>query len=536
MISMARKKCIVCSLLIFVLSMCFVGCGAKNEPAPIDYEPYIHGPDDNPIGQDFRKPPESITDEPSESHVHNYVYSYCSGCGDYIYAEDVQKSTMPRLDINTGGASISSSDVYTSASVTLSRCDNEFEFSDASAGIRLRGNSTMMVDKKPYRLKFDVKRNMLGLNNGAEFKSWVLLADYYDSSLLRNLSAFSFAKVLNEGKYFSSDFTHVEVYINGSYQGVYLLCEQSQINDNRVEIYEREDLDTSLYIGYLLIGQGGRTDEPNTVSISSTLTATDRFGVTMGAGGGNYSISGGDYTPEQMAYVKKYIEAAYEVMRLAVYENEYYSLDREGNLIPKTDFVGTTETERQIETIDAVFNIDACVRLCILDELVKNLDAGAYNMYVDLSPKGDGRITIGPPWDFDFAMANTTFASTHSVEGFYATNYTYSSGIRVNSMFVFFGNLPWFEEMIRDVWSEHIDELYAVANNVSVMTAMYGNYYQNDYAYWNRNTMSHHCTTCQEQITCHADASLILSDWLYRRIDWLDTVWGDSKSLEVTEN
>lgn len=536
MISLLTKKHIIYSLLIIILLIYLVGCGAKTDPAPIDYEPYIHGSDDNLSNMPLRKPPENTTDVPSQSHIHNYIYSYCSGCGDYIYAEDVEKSTMPRLDINTGGASISSNEVYTSANVTLSRCDKEFEFSNASAGIRLRGNSTMMVDKKPYRLKFDVKRNMLGLNNGAEFKSWVLLADYYDSSLLRNLSAFSFAKVLNDGKYFSSDFTHVEVYINGSYQGVYLLCEQSQINDNRVEIYERKDSDTSLEIGYLLIGQGGRTDEPNTVSISSTLTATDRLGVTMGAGGGNYSISGGDYTPEQMAYIKKYIEAAYEVIRLAVYENEYYSLDKQGNLTPKTDFVGTTEEERQIETIDAVFNIDACVRLCILDELVKDLDAGAYNMYVDLSSTGDGRITIGPPWDFDFAMANTKFASTHSVEGFYATNYTYSAGMRVNSMFVFFGNLPWFEDMIREVWAEHIDELYAVANNVSVMTAMYGDYYQSDYAHWNRTAMGHHCSTCLGQINCHSDASLFLSDWLYRRIDWLDTVWGDGESSEIIES
>ena len=524
MVSILSKKYVVYSLLLALLLTCLAGCVTKSAPI---YGEYVHTPEDNPLNRPLRQPPQSSTSLPSQPHTHDYVYSYCSICGGYLLAENVEKATMPRLDINTGGSAILSNDAYTDASVTLSGCDKEFQFSNVSAGIRLRGNSTMVVDKKPYRLKFDVKRGMLGLNSNQQFKSWVLLADYYDSSLLRTLSAFSFAKALNDGKYFSSDFAHVEVYINGQYQGVYLLCEQSQINEGRVEIYEREDDDTSLEIGYLLIGQGGRIDEPNTVTISTSLSATDRLGVTMGAGGGNYSISGGDYTQEQIAYVKKYIEAAYEVMRLAVYENQYYSLDKQGNMTPKTDFVGTTDTERQIETIDAVFNIDACVRFCILDELVKNLDAGAYNMYVDLSPEGDGRITLGPPWDFDFAMANTKFASTHSPVDFYATNYTESAGMRVNTILVFFGNLPWFEDMIREVWAENVDELYAVANNVSIMTAMYGDYYQSDFAYWKRISMDHHCSICLANTTCHKDASVILADWLYRRIDWLDSVWGD---------
>ncbi len=466
---------------------------------------------------------------------HNYQYSMCVGCKDMITSDDVQASTLPRIDINTSGAAINSTDIYTSAKITLSGCDEKFVFSDITAGIRLRGNSTAGAAKKPYRIKFDKKQNVLGLNDGKKFKSWVLLADYFDSTMLRTYSTFSMAKILNEGKYFSSDFTPVEVYINGNYQGVYLLCEQTQIDGNRVDIYEREDTDTSLEIGYLLVGQGGRTDEPNTVSISTTLTATDRKGTTSYAGGGNFSLSGGDYTDAQMAYVKKYVEGVYEVINQAINHNKYYTLNRQGNLTPKTTFVGKTTAEKQIETIDAVFNIDACVRLCILDEIVKNLDAGTYNMYVDLSPEGDGRLTLGPPWDFDFALANTHYDSTHSPFDYYATNFTYSDGMRVNTMFVLFGNIPWFEEMIKDVWEEHVDELYATANNLSVMTKLYGEQYQKDYAYWNRILMSHHCTDCHYKFTCHSDAVDFLSDWLYKRLDWLDYVWGDGEMPDMPE-
>ncbi len=460
---------------------------------------------------------------------HIYKYSMCTGCGDTLTAAEVKPSTLPRIDVNTSGVGINSTENYTSAKISLSGCDEEFAFSDITAGIRLRGNSTAGAAKKPYRIKFDKKQNILGLNDGKKFKSWVLLADYFDSTMLRTYTTFSMADILNEGKYFSSDFTPVEVYINNRYQGVYLLCEQTQIDGNRVNIYEREDTDTSLEIGYLLVGQGGRTDEPNTVSIGTSIVTTDRNGVVMHAGGGNFSISGGDYTDAQIAYVKKYVEGVYEVINQAVNYNQYYTLDRQGNLSKKAQFKGNTAEEKQIETIDAVFNIDACVRLCILDEIVKNLDAGTYNMYVDLSPEGDGRLTLGPPWDFDFALANTGYASTHSPTGYYATNFTYSDGMRVNTMYVLFGNIPWFEEMVKDLWEEYVDELYGVANNLSVMTALYGEQYQKDYAYWNRSLLFHHCTDCHSKFTCHDDAVEFLSDWLYARLDWLDYVWGDGE-------
>ncbi len=45
-------------------------------------------------------------------------------------------------------------------------------------------------EKKPYRIKFDKKQVMLGLNNDLSAKSWVLLAEYVDKTLLINTTAF----------------------------------------------------------------------------------------------------------------------------------------------------------------------------------------------------------------------------------------------------------------------------------------------------------------------------------------------------------
>ena len=335
----------------------------------------------------------------------------------------LKKAELPRVDIKTeGGKSISSKEEYVKSTISLSGCKEEFAFTNSPAGVRIRGNSTAAASKKPYRIKFDKKQSFLGLNNSNEYKSWCLMADYYDGSMLRTWATFKFANVLLENKYYSADCAHVEVYINGKYNGVYLLCEQTQINEGRIDIPEKKDGDTSTQIGYLLIGQGGRTDEPETVVVYPEIKVHDRNGETMYFSALNFALSGSEYTEEQKEYVSNYVSGVFKVVAKAVYDNDFYTLLRDGTLVKKTSFKGKTLQEKQIETIDAVFNIESAVRMCVLDEIAKNLDAMTFNMYVDLSPTRDGRLTLAAPWDFDFSMANTHYAAPHST-----TPYSFSN-------------------------------------------------------------------------------------------------------------
>ena len=79
----------------------------------------------------------------------------------------------------------------------------------------------------------------------------MLLAEYADKSMIRNASAFYLAKQIFEGRYYSSDCCFAEVYINGQYQGVYLLAEQQQVNKGRINIFESKDSQLN-NIGYLV--------------------------------------------------------------------------------------------------------------------------------------------------------------------------------------------------------------------------------------------------------------------------------------------
>ncbi len=450
---------------------------------------------------------------------------------------DTSEKTMPRLDIVTdNGEGILSKETYVHASVTLSNCHENYAFANVGANLRVRGNSTAGAPKKPYRLKFDSKQAMLGLSGNRAFKNWCLMADYYDGSMLRTFGTFKFASALMEQVYFSSDCTHVEVYINGEYGGVYLLCEQTQIHKYRIDIPEKTDGDTSLEHGYLLIGQGGRSDEPGTVVVYPEITVKDRNGDSMYFGGMFFSLSGGDYTDAQKQYVSDYVSGVFKVVARAVYDHEYYALSRDGRMTRIRRFEwAKTDEEKQIETISAVFNIESAVSMCILDEIVKNLDAMTFNMYVDLSPEGDGVLTLAAPWDFDFSMANTHYGSTHAHTGFYATNLSYSEGMRTNLWYVMLGSIDWFEEMVRKKWQENYTELHSVISEMISVNHAYDAAFERDFARWdlpaNRSLIHHHDQNDLRTFDTHKKAGTFVTNWLTKRLRWLNTQWGDGTDI-----
>ena len=502
-------------------------------------------PTAEPETDDSTDPAETEEDTPSETTDESDGETSSEG-GEIITLPpetvpepETDAKPMPRLDIYTDdGHDVTSKDVYKHGTATLSNCHEKFAFEDVGVNIRARGNSTFGAPKKPFRLKFDKKQEMLGLNGGKAYKSWVLMADYYDGSMLRTFGTFKFAKALMESKYYSSDCTHVEVYLNGEYRGVYLLCEQTQMNRGRVDIPEKEDGDNSLEHGYLMIGVGGQADEPELVTIPIDLRITDRTGQTRHYPAINFTLSGGSYTREQKEYVTRYVAGVFQVIGKAVYDHEYYSLSRDGKLTPKRNFEwAKNDEERQIETVSAVFNLESAVSMCILDEICKNLDAMAFNMYVDLSPEGDGVLTLAAPWDFDFSMANTHYSTTHSYSGFYATNFSESEGVRVNFLYVLLGSIPWFEDMIREHWQENYTELKSVVSEMISVNHAYDAAFNRDWDRWgkpiHRSLIHHHAQADLSTFGEHADAGTFVTDWLTMRLWWLNKQWGDGTEEDI---
>lgn len=117
-----------------------------------------------------------------------------------------------------------------------------------SGGLRIRGRGDSSWDmwhpdwplltngayppKKPYRLNFDVATAPLGLS--ATQRNWALLADYYDTSKIKNPFAFTLAQRMS-GLHWSAEFRHVEVTLNGNYIGLYLLTDLVRVESGRID-------------------------------------------------------------------------------------------------------------------------------------------------------------------------------------------------------------------------------------------------------------------------------------------------------------
>ncbi|MFC9918673.1 CotH kinase family protein [Agromyces binzhouensis] len=97
--------------------------------------------------------------------------------------------------------------------------------------IRGRGNFTWTLDKKPYQFKFESSRPILGMQSA---KTWILLANHADPSLLRNKVAYDLAAAF--GLPGTTDSRFVDLTVNGEYLGSYLLTEKVEVKKNRLEL------------------------------------------------------------------------------------------------------------------------------------------------------------------------------------------------------------------------------------------------------------------------------------------------------------
>lgn len=88
-----------------------------------------------------------------------------------------------------------------------------------------------IVLKSHIEFKFDKKIPLFGLEAA---KSWILLANYLDPTLIMNATAFELANRFKM-KY-SHHFFHVDVVLNGEYLGNYLITEHNQVGAGRVDI------------------------------------------------------------------------------------------------------------------------------------------------------------------------------------------------------------------------------------------------------------------------------------------------------------
>ena len=273
--------------------------------------------------------------------------------------------------------------------------------------IKGRGNATWGYPKKPYNIKFDKKTDLFGMGKA---KKWTLLANYRDLPLIHNAYGWEFAKAF--GMTYTSEYTYVDLYINGDYMGNYVICESVEIGENRVDIADLEkanenanpDLDD-----FDSLPRGG-TGANNTVQPYGSKGSrkwveipNDPADVT-----GGYLMEyeyGGRYNPEISGFVTKngqpvVIKSPEQASRAEVtYIADFMDAGTEA-LYSETGY--NAEGRHYSE----YFDVDSLAAAYLTQEISMNYDA-ALSSFFAYKPEGeDSKVVFGPVWDMDNAFGS----------------------------------------------------------------------------------------------------------------------------------
>ena len=250
-------------------------------------------------------------------------------------------------------------------SVTLIPADKNDTVKVKSGTVRLRGNASMSFPKKPYRITFDKKHHVFG--SPASAKKWVLINNYGDKTLMRNILAFDMSRRM-EMEY-TPFCIPVDVFVNGEYKGCYQLADQIEVNKNRVNI---EPLD-------------------NTITSGSELT-------------GGYLIEVDAYANKEAVYFQSSkgnpVTVKYpDDEDINIYQRNYI-MNKFNNLEARLYSSNYTSSNGYRSLMD----LDSFLRHFIVGEFSGNTDTyWSVNMY---KHRNDEHFYVGPVWDFDLAYEN----------------------------------------------------------------------------------------------------------------------------------
>lgn len=255
---------------------------------------------------------------------------------------------------------ITSKDTYLQGTVSIDSDTDAFDQTNLTMGIKGRGNSTWDFPKKPYRIKFTERQSLLGMRPARDY---VLLAEYNDKSLIRNYLAHYFSTLLDIEYTLETRF--VQLYINGNYNGLYLLTEQVEVDKNRLNIDESVDADG----GFLIemesndrIWQEGDEDL-NWVKVD----------------GYNYVIK----SPKMDELTVPEVNGKIQFIKNTL--NQFIQSIGQG-------------------TYESYMDMNQFIDYFIISELFKQVDVGYSSVYI-YKDKNE-LMRMGPVWDFDISSGN----------------------------------------------------------------------------------------------------------------------------------
>lgn len=156
-----------------------------------------------------------------------------------------QSAEVPTMYIRTTGglAAIEADKDYEDegGSMALIGADATPTYDGLLGEMKGRGNTTWDYPKKPYQIKLEDSAELVP--TAGTHKTWILLANHLDASLIRNQVAYglegSAARRAGQADY-SIKGRMIDLYIDGGFRGSYYLTEKVQVGPTRVNITDLE--------------------------------------------------------------------------------------------------------------------------------------------------------------------------------------------------------------------------------------------------------------------------------------------------------
>lgn len=282
----------------------------------------------------------------------------------------------------------------------LQNADGAVVYQDSLTQIKGRGNSTWKMDKKPYQIKLSTKTDLLQTGSGDnETKTWVLLANFSDPSMMRNTLIYNLGLAL--GMEYCTENAFVNLYYDGEYRGCYLLSEKVEVGSGRVDITDLEELNEEA-------NEGVDIEELPVETAVTANGATYRYCAGMDS---PEDITGG-YLLEMEIYTRVEAEVC------------YFTTTRGQNVVVKSpEYAGKEEMDYIAslyqEWEDAVYNggvnpatgkryteyVDLrSTAICYLaNEISKNQDGFRTSAFF-YKDNDDDMMYMGPLWDYDVTL------------------------------------------------------------------------------------------------------------------------------------
>lgn len=242
---------------------------------------------------------------------------------------------------------------------------------ESEATIHVHGNSSRYFDKLGYKIKLlnsDGSNNDQPVMGMAAHSEWVLHGPYLDKTLIRN---YMWYNIGGEIMSYAPNVRFCEVFINGEYEGVYVMTETITAGKDGARLPLSVSKKDNTYSGYLL-----RMDRTSERDINNFTKYAYRTNAVVGI---NIEYPGPtNLTPELVTSITKDFSA---------FEKSIYSYDFDN---------GEYGFKRTID-------IDSFVDYFIINEFTANYDAGAFSTYIYKGKDAKFHMCI---WDFNNACDN----------------------------------------------------------------------------------------------------------------------------------